>query len=72
MKKSARVSEKLVNPGLPGLQVATRLNIYSNSSFFRDPDKRYIAALTTTTNFRFTPTTCIREVKHEAKYVAQT
>ena len=26
MKKSARVSEKLVSPGLPGLQVATRLN----------------------------------------------
>ena len=26
MKKSARVSEKLVNPGLPGLQVATRLS----------------------------------------------
>ena len=25
MKKSARVSEKLVNPGLPGLQAATRL-----------------------------------------------
>ena len=25
MKKSARVSEKLVSPGLPGLQVATRL-----------------------------------------------
>ena len=25
MKKSARVSEKLVNLGLPGLQVATRL-----------------------------------------------
>ena len=25
MKKSARVSEKLVNPGLPGLQVAVRL-----------------------------------------------
>ena len=31
MKKSARVSEKLVSPGLPGLQVATHLvlhNIY--------------------------------------------
>ena len=27
MKKSARVSEKLVSPGLPGLQVATRLVI---------------------------------------------
>ena len=26
MKKSARVSEKLVSPGLPGLQVATRLS----------------------------------------------
>ena len=25
MKKSARVSEKLVSPGLPGLQVAMRL-----------------------------------------------
>ena len=25
MKKSARVSEKLVSPGLPGLQEATRL-----------------------------------------------
>ena len=25
MKKSARVSEKLVSPGLPGLQVDTRL-----------------------------------------------
>ena len=25
IKKSARVSEKLVSPGLPGLQVATRL-----------------------------------------------
>ena len=25
MKKSARVSEKLVSPGLPGLHVATRL-----------------------------------------------
>ena len=25
MEKSARVSEKLVSPGLPGLQVATRL-----------------------------------------------
>ena len=25
MKKSARVSEKLVSPGLPGLQVATHL-----------------------------------------------
>ena len=25
MKKSARVSEKMVSPGLPGLQVATRL-----------------------------------------------
>ena len=25
MKKRARVSEKLVSPGLPGLQVATRL-----------------------------------------------
>ena len=25
MKKSARVSKKLVSPGLPGLQVATRL-----------------------------------------------
>ena len=25
MKKSARFSEKLVSPGLPGLQVATRL-----------------------------------------------
>ena len=27
MKKSARVSEKLVSPGLPGLQVATRLQM---------------------------------------------
>ena len=27
MKKSARVSEKLVSPGLPGLQVATRLQV---------------------------------------------
>ena len=27
MKKSARVSEKLVSPGLPDLQVATRLTI---------------------------------------------
>ena len=27
MKKSARVSEKLVSPGLPGLQVATRLTV---------------------------------------------
>ena len=26
MKKSARVSEKLLSPGLPGLQVATRLD----------------------------------------------
>ena len=26
MKKSARVSEKLVSPGLPGLQVAMRLD----------------------------------------------
>ena len=25
MKKSSRISEKLVSPGLPGLQVATRL-----------------------------------------------
>ena len=25
MRKSARVSEKLVSPGLPGLKVATRL-----------------------------------------------
>ena len=25
MKKNAKVSEKLVSPGLPGLQVATRL-----------------------------------------------
>ena len=25
MKKSVRVSEKLVSPGLPGLQIATRL-----------------------------------------------
>ena len=29
MKKSARVSEKLVSPGLPGLQVATRLEFVS-------------------------------------------
>ena len=27
MKKNAKVSEKLVSPGLPGLQVATRLEI---------------------------------------------
>ena len=27
MKKSARVLEKLVSPGLPGLQVATRLEV---------------------------------------------
>ena len=27
MKKSARVSEKLVSPGSPGLQVATRLQM---------------------------------------------
>ena len=27
MKKSARVSEKLVSPGLPGLQVATHLEL---------------------------------------------
>ena len=26
MKKSARISETLVSPGLPGLQVATRLD----------------------------------------------
>ena len=30
MKKSARVSEKLVSPGLPGSQVATRLSFISN------------------------------------------
>ena len=33
MKKSARVSEKLVIPGLPGLQVATRLNNPMKPSF---------------------------------------
>ena len=33
MRKSARVSEKLVSPGLPGLQVATRRVIV----FFREP-----------------------------------
>ena len=27
MKKNARVSGKLVSPGLPGLQVATRLTV---------------------------------------------
>ena len=32
MKKSARVTEKLVSPGLPGLQVATRL--VANKSFY--------------------------------------
>ena len=31
MKKSARVSEKLVSPGLPGLQVATRLPVSPSS-----------------------------------------
>ena len=34
MKKSARVSEKPMSPGLPGLQVATRLTVddrYINS-----------------------------------------
>ena len=48
MKKSARVSEKLVSPGLPGLQVATRLcplgtlcfcktaSFWKNSSFHID------------------------------------
>ena len=30
MKKSSRVSEKLVSPGLPGLQLATRLNVEGN------------------------------------------
>ena len=30
MKKSARVSEKLVSPGLPGLQVATRLAVIAD------------------------------------------
>ena len=35
MKKSARVSEKLVSKGLPGLQVATRLNmVHFNSVVF--------------------------------------
>ena len=32
MKKSARVSEKLVSPGLPGLQVATHLVYTDNNS----------------------------------------
>ena len=30
MKKSARISEKLISPGLPGVQVATRLVRYRN------------------------------------------
>ena len=34
MKRSARVSEKLANPGLPGLQVATRLQVHV--ACFRD------------------------------------
>ena len=33
MKKSARVSEKLVSPGLPGLQVAMRLNVINERDF---------------------------------------
>ena len=33
MKKSARVSEKLVSPGLPGLQVATRLYMLGSYKF---------------------------------------
>ena len=36
MKKSARVSEKLVSPGLPGLQVATRLLCLVNSESLSD------------------------------------
>ena len=34
MKKSDRVSEKLVSPGLPGLQVATRLVIIETDVIF--------------------------------------
>ena len=37
MKKSARVSEKLVSPGLPGLQVATRLVVSHTLQFFYTP-----------------------------------
>ena len=35
MKKSARLSERLVSPGLPGLQVATRLPYIMYSKFQR-------------------------------------
>ena len=38
MKKSARVSEKLVSPGLPGLQVATRLTVYLFALLFMSSD----------------------------------
>ena len=36
MKKNARVSKKLVSPGLPGLQVATRLSWASITCSFHD------------------------------------
>ena len=36
MKKGARVSDKLVSPGLHGLLVATRLNCNNSSSVLCD------------------------------------
>ena len=45
MKKSVRVSDKLVNPGLSGLQVATRLtvvHIEKNDSCFLVGKYKYI------------------------------
>ena len=41
MKKSARVSEKLVSPGLPGLQVATRLMYAMSVKGFGVPKAPY-------------------------------
>ena len=50
VKKNARFSEKLVNPGLPGLQIATGLQIekenslfYRNNSILKNSSCRYIA-----------------------------
>ena len=36
MKKSARVSEKLVSPGLPGLQVRAWQSVVSGSTGYED------------------------------------
>ena len=40
MKKSARVSEKLVNLGLPGLQVTVRLKAVIKCANMADKTKR--------------------------------